>query len=125
MDCYLYESLCVPRFIRCDWMLLKRIAVVCFGDGQLAYVKQLKYFFMKRKKLIVSILLGAAVGGVVIYFLGTKKGKKELAELKKTGKVLGDTFKTLGKEVERNEKQARKEDRNKMLKAVVQEALAV
>ena len=78
---------------------------------------------MKRKKLILSILLGAAVGGAAIYLLGTKKGKKELRGLKKTGKVMADTFKTLGKEVARNEKQARKDERNKALKAFVQQAL--
>ena len=79
---------------------------------------------MKRKKLIVAILIGAAIGGAVIYLLGTKSGKKELEDLKKTGKVMADTFKTFGKEVKRNEKQARKEERNEALKAFVQEALA-
>lgn len=81
-----------------------------------------KIEFMKRKKLIASILLGAAVGGVVVYFWGTKSGKKEWARLKKTGSVVADTFKLLGEEVTRNMKQEQKAERNKALKAVVQEA---
>lgn len=83
----------------------------------------MKILFMKRKKLIVSILVGAAVAGAAIYLLGTDSGKKELARLKKTGSVVAGTFKTLGKEVSRNVKQARKEERAAALKAYVREAL--
>lgn len=79
---------------------------------------------MKRKKLIVSILVGAAVAGIVIYFLGTKSGKKEWQGLKKTGKVTSDTFKLLGKEVARNVDQAQKEERNRELKTALRGALA-
>ena len=80
---------------------------------------------MKRKKLIVSILVGAVIGGAAFYFLGTKQGKKEFSRMKKTGKVTVDTFKTLGKEVARNAKQGRKDERKKELKAVLQETLAI
>jgi hypothetical protein len=85
--------------------------------------KQVNSFYMKRKKLIISILIGAAVGGATFYFLATKSGKEELKRLKKTGSVTADTFKILGEEVTRNVKQARKEERKKALKAAVQEAL--
>lgn len=80
---------------------------------------------MKRKKLIVSLLVGAAVGGVVFYYLGTKSGKQEWARMKKTGKVTADTFKILKEEVARNVKQERKAERNRKIKAFVQEAFAV
>jgi gas vesicle protein len=79
---------------------------------------------MKRKKLVVSILVGAAVAGAAIYFLGTSNGKKEAARLKKTGSAIAGVFKTLGKEVARNVKQARKEERIKALKAFVRDAVA-
>lgn len=77
---------------------------------------------MKRKKLIISILVGAAVAGTALYLIGTKSGKKELARLKKTGSVTAGVFKTLGEEATRNLKQARKQERNRALKAYVQEA---
>jgi len=79
---------------------------------------------MKRKKLILSILVGAAIGGAAFYFLATKQGKKEFGRMKKTGKVTVDTFKTLGDEVARNVKKGRKDERKKVLKAVLQETLA-
>ncbi|HVF98006.1 MAG TPA: hypothetical protein VM871_11820 [Flavisolibacter sp.] len=79
---------------------------------------------MKRKKLIISILVGAAVAGAAIYLMGTKSGKKELKRLKKTSSVTTGVFKTLGKEVARNLKQTRKEERIKALKAYVREAWA-
>lgn len=78
---------------------------------------------MQRKKLIAFLLIGAAVGGTAVYFLATKSGKKEWKGLKKTGSVTADTFKILGEELNRNVKQARKEERKKALKAAVQEAL--
>lgn len=78
---------------------------------------------MTRKKLIVSIVIGAAVAGAAIYLLGTKSGKKEWNRLKKEGKVTADVFTALGEEVARNVDQARKEERNRELKAIVQEAL--
>ena len=79
---------------------------------------------MKRKKLIISILVGVAAAGVTIYLMGTRSGKKEATRLKKTSSVAADAFKTLAKEVARNIKQARKEERIKALKAFVQEAIA-
>ena len=78
---------------------------------------------MKRKTIFLSLLIGVAVGGAAFYLLGTKSGKKEWRRLKKTGEVTADTFKTLGKEVKRNLDQARKEERNRALKAAVREAL--
>lgn len=78
---------------------------------------------MKQKKLLVSILIGAAVGGAAFYFLATKSGKEELGRLKKTGKATANVFNALGEEVERNVNQARKEERNRALKAAFQEAL--
>jgi gas vesicle protein len=79
---------------------------------------------MKRKKLIISILVGAAVAGAAFYLLGTANGKKELSRLKKTGSATAGTFKTLKKEVARNMKQARREEEVKALKAYMREALA-
>ena len=79
---------------------------------------------MKRKKLIVSILVGAAVAGAAFYFLGTKGGKKTWQGLKKTGKVTADTFSTFEKEMARNVKQEEKEEMAGALKAFVREALA-
>ncbi|HZH65707.1 MAG TPA: hypothetical protein VEY10_12510 [Flavisolibacter sp.] len=78
---------------------------------------------MKRKKLIISILVGAAVAGATIYLLTTPSGKKELSKLKKTGGLAAGALKTFKKEVERNIKQAQKEERIRMLKAYVQETL--
>ena len=80
---------------------------------------------MKRKKVIVSILIGAAFGTIAVYFLATKSGRKELERLKKTGKVTADVFNTLGEEVARNVDQARKEERKKAFKAAVTEALTM
>ena len=72
---------------------------------------------MTRKKLIISILVGAAVTGTAIYLFGTASGKKEWKRLKKTGSVAAGTFTTLGKEIARNRKQEKKETMLKALKA--------
>lgn len=78
---------------------------------------------MKRKKLIISILVGAAVVGAAIYLLATPNGKKELNNLKKTGSLAAGTVKTFKKELERNLKQARREEERKALKAYMLETL--
>lgn len=79
---------------------------------------------MKRKKVIVSILVGAAVASAAFYLLGTKSGKKTLKGLKKTGKVTADTFKAFEKEMVRNVRQEEKKQMAGALKTFVQEALA-
>lgn len=71
---------------------------------------------MKRKKIIISLLVGVAVAGVAFYLLGTKSGQKELKRLKKTGNATAGTFKTLQKEVAKNLKDARKAERIRALK---------
>jgi len=101
---------------------LSRCFLVRLGK-QVSLIKTVETIFMKRKKLIVSILIGVAVGGAAIYLLKTKSGKKELSRLKKEGSITAGIFKTLGEEVARNVKQEQKQERNRALKAVVQEAL--
>lgn len=76
---------------------------------------------MSRKKIVVAVLVGAAVAGVAIYFLKTADGKQELKRLKETGKATADTFKALGEEIERNVNQARKEERNRAVKSFVKQ----
>ena len=78
---------------------------------------------MNRKTILLSLLVGVAVGGAAFYLLGTQSGKIEWKRLMKTGAVTADTFKTLGKEMKRNMDQARKEERSRALKAAVREAL--
>lgn len=107
--------------MQCGCLLLEAKAAVS-GKNNL-FVQLIKNIFMKRKKLIISILVGAAVAGTAFYLFGTKSGQKEVGRLKKTGSVTAETFKALGKEVERNLKQERKHERNEALKAFVEEAL--
>lgn len=79
---------------------------------------------MKRKKVITSILVGVAVVGVAVYLFGTKSGQKEAKRLKKTGSATASVFKTLGKEVARNVKAARREEQTRAMKNYLREALA-